>query len=74
MVARGKEFRTEIAQRGEAGNSVLAAGDGVVVEPKPGAGGRVAAGFVARAPADGYTLFMLPGGHAASAAMQEQMN
>ncbi len=49
-------------------------GQSVVVEPKPGAGGRVAAGFVARAPADGYTLLMLPGGHAASAAMQEQMN
>ncbi len=49
-------------------------GQSVVVEPKPGAGGRVAAGFVARAPADGYTLFMLPGGHAASAAMQEQMS
>jgi len=48
-------------------------GQSVVVEPKPGAGGRVAAGFVARAPADGYTLLMLPGGHAASAAMQEQM-
>jgi tripartite-type tricarboxylate transporter receptor subunit TctC len=49
-------------------------GQSAVVEPKPGAGGRVAAGFVARAHADGYTLFMLPGGHAASAAMQEQMN
>ena len=49
-------------------------GQPVVVEPKPGAGGRVAAGFVARALADGYTLFMLPGGHAASAAMQEQMS
>ena len=49
-------------------------GQSVVVEPKPGAGGRVAAGFVARAPVDGYTLFMLPGGHAASAAMQEQMS
>jgi tripartite-type tricarboxylate transporter receptor subunit TctC len=49
-------------------------GQSVVVEPKPGAGGRVAAGFIARAPADGYTLFMLPGGHAAAAAMQEQMS
>src|SRR5215510_4930588 len=48
-------------------------GRGVVVEPKPGAGGRVAAGFIARAPADGYTLFMLPGGHAASAALYEQL-
>jgi tripartite-type tricarboxylate transporter receptor subunit TctC len=45
----------------------------VVVEPKPGAGGRVAAQFVARAPADGYTLFMLPGGHAAAAALHEQL-
>jgi tripartite-type tricarboxylate transporter receptor subunit TctC len=45
----------------------------VVVEPKPGAGGRVAAQFAARAPADGYTLIMLPGGHAAAAALHEQL-
>lgn len=45
----------------------------VVVEAKPGAGGRSAAGLVARAPADGYTLFMLPGGHAASAALYAQL-
>ncbi len=49
-------------------------GQSVVVEPKPGAGGRVAAGFVAKAEADGYTLFMMPGGHAASAALQQQMS
>jgi tripartite-type tricarboxylate transporter receptor subunit TctC len=48
-------------------------GQSVVVEPKPGAGGRVAAGLIARAPADGYTLFMLPGGHAAAAALHEQL-
>jgi tripartite-type tricarboxylate transporter receptor subunit TctC len=45
----------------------------VVVEPKAGAGGRVAAAFIARTPADGYTLLMLPGGHAAAAAMYEQL-
>jgi tripartite-type tricarboxylate transporter receptor subunit TctC len=45
----------------------------VVVEQKPGAGGRTAAGVIARAPADGYTLFMLPGGHAASAALYAQL-
>ena len=45
----------------------------VVVEPKPGAGGRAAAAVIARAAADGYTLFMLPGGHAASAALFEQL-
>src|SRR5262249_43309995 len=48
-------------------------GQSVVVEPKPGAGGRAAAGVIARAPADGYTLFMLPGGHAAAAALYEQL-
>jgi tripartite-type tricarboxylate transporter receptor subunit TctC len=48
-------------------------GQSVVVEAKPGAGGRVAAGFATRAPADGYTLFMLPGGHAAAAALHEQL-
>jgi tripartite-type tricarboxylate transporter receptor subunit TctC len=45
----------------------------VIVEPKPGAGGRVAAGVIAKAPGDGYTLFMLPGGHAASAALHEKL-
>jgi tripartite-type tricarboxylate transporter receptor subunit TctC len=48
-------------------------GQTVIVEPKPGAGGRAAAGYIARAPADGYTLFMLPGGHAAAAALHEQL-
>ena len=48
-------------------------GQSVIVEPKPGAGGRVAAGAIAKAAADGYTLFMLPGGHAASAALYEQL-
>src|SRR5262245_48483387 len=48
-------------------------GQSVVVEPKPGAGGRVAAALIAKAPADGYTLFMLPGGQAASAALYEQL-
>jgi tripartite-type tricarboxylate transporter receptor subunit TctC len=48
-------------------------GQPVVVEPKPGAGGRTAAGLIAKAPADGYTLYMLPGGHAAAAALYEQL-
>jgi len=48
-------------------------GQSVIVEPKPGAGGRAAAGFIAKAQADGYTLFMLPGGHAASAALYEKL-
>jgi tripartite-type tricarboxylate transporter receptor subunit TctC len=48
-------------------------GQPVVVEPRPGGGGRTAALSIVRAPADGYTLTMLPAGHAASAAMHEQL-
>jgi tripartite-type tricarboxylate transporter receptor subunit TctC len=48
-------------------------GQAVIVEAKPGAGGRIAAQYVARTAADGYTLIMLPGGHAVAAAMYEQL-
>jgi tripartite-type tricarboxylate transporter receptor subunit TctC len=48
-------------------------GQPVVVEAKPGGGGRTAALHVSRATPDGYTLTMIPAGHAASAAMHEQL-
>jgi tripartite-type tricarboxylate transporter receptor subunit TctC len=48
-------------------------GQPVVVEAKTGAGGRIAATYTARAPADGYTLAVLPGGHAIAAAMYERL-
>jgi tripartite-type tricarboxylate transporter receptor subunit TctC len=49
-------------------------GQEVIVEPKPGAGGNIASGMVAKAPADGYTLILLTGGHAVSAAMYGGFN
>jgi tripartite-type tricarboxylate transporter receptor subunit TctC len=48
-------------------------GQEVIVEPKPGAGGNIASGMVAKAPADGYTLILLTGGHAVSAAMYKKL-
>jgi tripartite-type tricarboxylate transporter receptor subunit TctC len=48
-------------------------GQPVVVEGRPGAGGTVAAAQVARSPADGYTLFLAAGGHAASPALYRSL-
>lgn len=48
-------------------------GQPVVVEARAGAGGRIAAAQVARTTADGYTLIVLPGGHAVTAAMHEKL-
>jgi tripartite-type tricarboxylate transporter receptor subunit TctC len=45
-----------------------------VVEPKPGAGGTIAAGLIARANPDGYTLGILPGGHSVSAAIYKKLS
>lgn len=48
-------------------------GQSVVVEAKPGAGGNIASAFVAKAPADGYTMQLLVGGHTASAALYKKL-
>jgi len=46
----------------------------VIVENRPGAGGTVAAGIVARSPTDGYTLLSVSSAHAAAAAIYPKLS
>lgn len=48
-------------------------GQQVMVEPKPGAGGTLAAGTVANAKADGYNLLLATGGHAIAGVMYDKL-
>ena len=48
-------------------------GQQIVVEPKPGAAGTLAAAQVARATPDGYTLGLIPSGHAVTAATYKSL-
>ena len=45
----------------------------VIVDAKPGAGGNIASEFVSRATPDGYTIILLTGDHAVSAALYRKL-
>jgi len=48
-------------------------GQAVVIENKPGAGGTIATGYVAKAPPDGYTLLFTSASHAINAMLYKSL-
>jgi tripartite-type tricarboxylate transporter receptor subunit TctC len=59
---------TDVLARLIADGLSKALGQAVIVENRTGASGTTAAAFVSRASPDGYTLIMIPSGHASAAA------
>jgi tripartite-type tricarboxylate transporter receptor subunit TctC len=69
MIGFGAGGGTDVATRIVAEGLSELLGQQFVVENRPGAGGTIAGGMVARSPADGYTMAALSMGHAVSAVM-----
>ena len=69
MIGFGAGGGTDVATRILAEGLSETLGQQFVVENKPGAGGSIAGGIVAKAPKDGYNLAALAMGHSVSAVM-----
>jgi tripartite-type tricarboxylate transporter receptor subunit TctC len=69
MIGFGVGGGTDVATRIVAEGLAEVLGQQFIVENRPGAGGTIASGIVARSPADGYTAVALSMGHAVSAVM-----
>lgn len=69
MIGFGAGGGTDVATRIVAEGLSELLGQQFIVENRPGAGGTIASGIVARSPADGYTAVALSMGHAVSAVM-----
>lgn len=65
---------TDVVARTLAASMSKSLGQTVVVENKLGAGGNVAAAYVAKAPNDGYTFFIHHNGMATSTALYRKLN
>ena len=64
---------TDVVAR-HVGESLRAAlGQTVLVDNRPGAGGTIGAGVVAKSPADGYTLLVVSASHTANAALYSSL-
>ncbi len=73
LIGFGAGGGTDVATRILADGLSESLGQQFVIENKPGAGGSIASGVVAKAPKDGYTAVAISMGHAVSAVMVKQV-
>ena len=73
LIGFGAGGGTDVATRIVADGLSELLGQQFVVENRPGAGGTIAGGIVAKAPKDGYTALAISMGHAVSAVMVKQV-
>jgi tripartite-type tricarboxylate transporter receptor subunit TctC len=73
LIGFGAGGGTDVATRIVADGLSESLGQQFVVENRPGAGGTIAGGMVAKAPKDGYTALAISMGHSVSAVMVKQV-